>query len=76
MYLSLDSSTWHSDRTCETIAESPQVQERTVDGIMNAGDMYLACWLADIRMGPCRLCTPTIWDMVRRQNPVLADPEV
>ena len=44
--------------------------------IVNASNFYVANWLAELKFGPCSFCTPSMWEMVRRQHPVFADPEL
>ena len=44
--------------------------------IVDAGNLYVANWLAELKFGPCSFCTPSMWEMVRRQHPVTADPEL
>ena len=76
VYLTEDSRTWHCDSSCEEIRAHPRVQQRTVRTIMDAGVLYVADWLAELQIGPCSLCTSTIWEMVLRQHPGITDPEL
>ena len=76
VYFTADSRTWHCDSSCEEIRAHPRVQQRTVKSIMDAGVLYVADWLAELKIGPCSLCTPSIWEMVLRQHPVITDPEL
>ena len=48
----------------------------TVNIIMDAGLLYVGDWLAELKIGPCSLCTPSIWEMVLRQHPGITDPEL
>ena len=71
-----DSRTWHCDNSCEEIRAHPRVHKRTVKSIMDAGVLYVGDWLAELKIGPCSFCTPTIWEMVRRQHPVTTGSEL
>ena len=44
--------------------------------IVDAGNLYVANWLAELKFGQCSFYTPSMWEMVRRQHPVIADPEL
>ena len=44
--------------------------------IVDAGNLYVANWLAELKFGQCSFYTPSMWEMVRRQHPVFADPEL
>ena len=50
------------------------MQERTVKSIVDAGNLYVANWLAELKPGPCSFCTPNMWEMIRRQHRI--DPEL
>ena len=76
VYLTADSQTWHCDRSCTEVRADPRVQEKMVKSIVDAGNLYVANWLAELKSGPCSLCTRGIWDMVRRQHPVIDDPDL
>ena len=76
VYLTADSQTWHCDRSCEEVRADPRVQEQMVQIIVDGGNLYVANWLAELKSGPCSLCTRGIWDMVRRQHPVIDDPDL
>ena len=76
VYFTADSRTWHCDSSCEDIRAHPRVQQRAVKGIMDAGVLYVADWLAELKIGPCSLRPPSIWEMVMRQHPVITDPEL
>ena len=76
VYLTADSQTWHCDRSCEEVRADPRVQEQMVQSIVDGGNLYVANWLAELKSGPCSLCTRGIWDMVRRQHPVIDDPDL
>ena len=71
-----DSRTWHCDSSCEGIRAQPRVQQMTVKSIMDAGVLYVEDWLAELKIGPCSLCTPSIGEMVLRQHPGITDPEL
>ena len=68
IYLTTEDETWHCDRSCEELRAHPEVQERTVKSIVDAGNLYVANWLAELKSGPCSHCTPNMWEMVRRQR--------
>ena len=70
IYLTTEDETWHCDRSCEKLKAHSEVQERPVKSIIDAGNLYVADWLAEQKSGPCSHCTPNIWGMVRRQQPV------
>ena len=76
VYLTADSQAWHCDMSCEEVRADPRVQEQTVQIIVDGGNLYVANWLAELKSGPCSLCTRGIWDMVRRQHPVIDDPDL
>ena len=76
VYFTADSQTWHCDRSCVELGADPRVQERMVKSIVDAGNSYVANWLAELKFGPCSVCTPSMWEMVRRQHPVITDPEL
>ena len=44
--------------------------------VVDAGNLYVANWLAELKFGPCSFYTPSMWEMVRRQHPVITDPEL
>ena len=74
VYLTADDQTWHCDRSCEELREHPEVQQKTVKSIVDAGNLYVANWLAELKPGPCSFCTPNMWEMIRRQHRI--DPEL
>ena len=76
VYLTADSQTWHCDRSCEVVTADPRVQEMMVSSIVDTGNLYVANWLAELKSGPCDLCTPSIWHMIRRQHPAIADTDL
>ena len=76
VYLTADSHAWHCDRSCEEVRADSRVQEQMVQIIVDGGNLYVANWLAELKSGPCSLCTRGIWDMVRRQHPVIDDPDL
>ena len=73
VYCTTDSRTWHCDNSCEEIRSHPRVEHRTVKIIMDAGLLYVGDWLAELKIGPCSLCTHSIWEMVLRQHPGITD---
>ena len=74
VYLTADDQTWHCDRSCEELREHSEVQQKTVKSIVDAGNLYVANWLAELKPGPCSFCTPNMWEMIRRQHRI--DPEL
>ena len=76
VYLTANSQTWHCDRSCEEVRAEPRVPERTVQSIVDGANLYVANWLGELKSGPCSFCTPGIWYMVRRQHPVIDDPDL
>ena len=74
VYLTADDQTWHCDRSCEELGAHPEVQQKTVSSIVDAGNLYVANWLAELKPGPCSFCTPNMWEMIRRQHRI--DPEL
>ena len=76
VYFTADGQTWHCDRSCSGLGEHARVQQGTVKSIMDAGVLYVSSWLAELKTGPCNLCTPTIWDLVLRQHPGITGPEM
>ena len=74
VYLTADDQTWHCDRSCEELGAHPEVQQKTVNSIVDAGNLYVANWLAELKPGPCSSCTPNMWEMIRRQHRI--DPEL
>ena len=76
VYYTTDSRMWHCDNLCEEIRSHSRVERRTVKIIMDADVLYVGHWLAELRIGPCDLCTPNIWEMVQRQHPGITVPEL
>ena len=74
VYLTADDQTWHCDRSCVELREHPEVQHKMVKSIVDAGNLYVANWLAELKPGPCSFCTPNMWEMIRRQHRI--DPEL
>ena len=74
VYFTADDQTWHCDSSCEELGAHPEVQQKTVESIVDAGNLYVANWLAELRPGPCSSCTPNMWEMIRRQHRI--DPEL
>ena len=70
IYLTTEDETWHCDRSCEELKAHSEVQGRSVKSIVDAGNLYVADWLAEQKSGPCRHCTPKIWEMIRRLQTV------
>ena len=66
----------HCESSCEEAGVHPVAQQRPVKVILHDDVLYVVGWLAELKVGPCSSCTPNIWEMVRRQNPVITDPEL
>ena len=74
VYLTADDQPWHCDRSCVELREHPKVQQKMAKSIVDAGNLYVANWLAELKPGPCSFCTPNMWEMIRRQHRI--DPEL